>query len=129
MSKTAERKKAYKESIGRAVDWLVSKQHDDGGFEPIVSMSHYMAMGAALCYLGRPYETARLMPFLKKRFVKDDGDFDMPEINAGKLGSMQECRYAPAWMIISAHVNAEYDVSLPAMPHLMKFQEPKSGGF
>lgn len=124
----AERRRTYGAAVDRAMNWMVSHQEPDGGYGPVVSLSHYMALGAALLYCGRAAAAARLMPHLKKRFVAPDGDFDMPEIRARKPGSLLERRYAPAWVVFSAHVNLAFDISLPAMPHLLRYQDPQTGG-
>jgi len=128
MKTTLERKEAYRSSVERAMKWLLSYQQADGGFGPVQTMSHYMALGGTLLYTGHAYAAARLMPHLKQRFVREDGDFDPPEIAAGRQSALLERRYSTSWMIYSAHLNLAFDISMPAMPHLLKYQDPASGG-
>ena len=128
MSRTDERKKAYRASIERSTQWILSHQEQDGGFGSVETMSHIMVVGATLLYTGHSAAAAHLMPYLKRRFVGDDGDYDMPEIRAGRRSALLESRYAPSWMIYSSHLNLAFDISLPAVPHLLRFQDPASGG-
>jgi hypothetical protein len=128
MSKVTNRKQSYRSAVDQAVKWILSHQEENGGFGPIETMSHYMLVGAALLYTGCPQAAARLMPVLKKLFVRTDGSFDPPEVRAGRKSALIERGYAPSWMIYSSHLNLSFDISLPAMPHLLKFLDPNSGG-
>jgi hypothetical protein len=110
------------------MDWICSHQLDDGSFGPVETMSHYMLAGASLLYGRRPEAAARLMPALRRLFVKPEGGFNAPEILAGRASALQERGYGPSWMIYSSHLNFAYDISLRAMPTLLRLQDPKSGG-
>jgi hypothetical protein len=52
----------------------------------------------------------------------------MPEVRAGERDSLLEYAYAPSWMIISAHVNQFVEISLRAIPYVLQYQDPHSGG-
>lgn len=108
--------------------YVLRHQQQDGGFEPIGAMAYYMVLGASLLYTGHGSAALRLMPFLRGNFVDENGDFDMPEVREGKEGILKERGYAPAWMIFSSHVNMAFDMSLGALPHLLKYQDPETGG-
>jgi hypothetical protein len=122
-----ERRRKFQSAVDRATAWILSHQESDGSFGDVESLTHYMALPAALLYLGHPGAAARLLPYLKQTFLKPDGDYDFPPQNP-KPGHLAEAKYGPAWMIFSAHVNGAYDMSLPAMPHLLKFQHAGTGG-
>jgi hypothetical protein len=128
MSNTQRRKQLYRQSVDRAIGWMLAHQQADGGFGPIERMSHYMLTGAALLYGGQAEAAARLMPALRRLFVRPDGGFDPPEVRAGHKGALIERGYAPAWMIYCSHVNLAFDISLPAMPQLLRLQDPATGG-
>ncbi len=129
MTTATERKKLYKAAVDRAVGWILSHQEADGGFGPNVeTMGHHMIPPLTLLYTGHAEEALRVMPYIKKRFVASDGSFDMPEIRAGRASSLAEYCYAPAWMIYTTHLCLAFDISHPAMPHLLKFQDPLTGG-
>ena len=123
------RKAEYLESVNRAQKWIVSHQKSDGGFGPEVeTLSHHMAVPASLLQTGHPEEAAKLVAHIKKRFILPDGTFNMPEWKAGRPGALFEYCYAPSWVIYGAHLNGAFDVSLPAMPHVLQFQDPGTGG-
>ncbi len=124
MNSTRDRKKLYKDSIDRAMKWILSHQEEDGGFGDIISLSHYMALGASLHYNGYDEEASRLMPFIKKTYVTNDGDFVPPT----KEASLRELYYAPSWTIYSVHLCSAVDISIPGISHVLKFQDPQTGG-
>ena len=128
MNRTGERKQRYRQAVDRAMGWMLAHQQPDGSFGAIERMSHYMLTGAALLYGGRAEAAARLMPALRRLYVRPDGGFDPPEIRIGLRGALAERGYAPSWMIYSAHVNLAFDISLPAMPQLLRLQDPATGG-
>jgi hypothetical protein len=128
MSLTEQRKQLYRQSVDRAIGWMLAHQQADGGFGPIERMSHCMLTGAALLYTGHAEAAARFMPAMKKLYVRPQGGFDPPEIRAGVKGSLSERGYAPSWMIYSSHVNLAFDISLPAMRQLLELQDPATGG-
>jgi hypothetical protein len=129
MSKNTDRKAKYVESVDRALKWILDHQQSDGGFGPEVeTLSHHMAVPGALLGLGSPRGAANLVPYMKKRFVLADGSIDVPEYRAGRASGLHEYCYAPSWVIFGAHLSLAFDVSLAAMPHILKFQDPQTGG-
>jgi hypothetical protein len=128
MSITTERKAKYLEAAKRAQSWIVSHQQPDGGFGAVETMSHYMAVPGSLLYAGHARAAAKLVPFMKQRFILPDGSFDMPEYQAGRASALFEYCYAPSWVIFGAHLNLAFDLSLPAMPHILAFQDAGTGG-
>lgn len=128
MGIASSRRENYRSAVTRATKWILSHQQDDGSFGPVETMGHYMVLGTALLYMGHADAACRLMPVLKRLFVKEDGSFDPPEIRAGHKWALLDRGYPPSWVIYSAHLNLAYDVSLPAMPHLLKLQDQQSGG-
>ena len=121
VSKLHDRRARYQESVDRAASWILSNQQEDGGFGEVESLTHYMALPASLLYLGHPDAATRLMPYLKGKYQKPNGDFDFPPPDA-KPGHLAEAKYGPAWMVFSAHVTLAFDMSLPAMPYLLQYQ-------
>ena len=124
MNSTNNRKKLYQDSIDRAMEWILSHQLPDGSFGDIVSMSHYMALGASLHFNGYDDRAARLMPFIRKTYTTEDGDFLPPD----KQASLRELYYAPSWVIYSAQVCLANDIAKPGITHVLKFQDPQTGG-
>jgi hypothetical protein len=126
---TRSRKADYLKAVARAQEWILSHQEPDGGFGPAVeTLSHHMAVPASLLQTGHPAEAAKLVPYMKGRFILADGTFNMPEWKAGRPGALFEYCYAPSWVIYGGHLNGAFDVSLPAMPHILEFQDPQTGG-
>jgi hypothetical protein len=124
-----DRKAEYLESVHRAQEWIVSHQQADGGFGPEVeTLSHHMAVPASLLQTGHPEEAAKLVAYIKKRFILADGAFNMPEWKAGRPSALFEYCYAPSWVVYGGHLNGAFDVSLPAMPHILAFQDAGTGG-
>jgi hypothetical protein len=128
MTEMSSRKGPYKASVEKAMQWILSHQQADGSFGPVETMSHYMVLGAALLYTGHADAASRLMPALRRLFLKQDGSLDAPEIRAGRPSALLERGYAPSWIIYSSHLNHAYDISLRNMPYLLRLQDPKSGG-
>lgn len=128
MSTVSARRLSYRAAVDRATKWMVSHQQADGGFGDVQSLSHYMALPVSLLYVGQPEAAGRLIDYFRKKFVAPDGSFDMPELKAKKKSAIEEPRYAPSWTIYSAHVNLAFDISLRAMPHVLEFQDPVTGG-
>jgi len=128
MSQTTLRKESYRAALDRAVKWMLSHQQADGGFGEVETMSHYMLLGTSLLQTGCSEAACRLMPALKRLFVKPDGSFDPPEIKSGRASALLERGYAPSWIIYSSQINLAFDISLPAMPYLLQLMDPQSGG-
>ena len=122
------RKELYKRSVENGMKWILSHQITDGSFGKVETMSHYMVLGASLLYTGNAEAAARLVPALRRLFVREDGSFDPPEVRAGRQSALQERGYSPSWMIYSCHLNHAFDISLRAMPYLLRLQDPKTGG-
>ena len=121
------RKTKFQDAVNRATAWIVKHQQPDGSFGEVESLTHYMALPAALLYLGQAQSAARLMPYLKSTYQKENGDYDFPPADA-KPGHLAEAKYGPAWMIFSAHVNLALDLSMPAVPHMLTYQHDETGG-
>lgn len=124
MNSSTDRKQSYRDSIDRAMKWILSHQEEDGSFGEIISVSHYMALGASLHFNGYDDEASRLMPIIKKTYIAEDGDFVPPT----KEASLRELYYAPSWAIYSAHLCSALDISMPGIAHVLKFQDPQTGG-
>ena len=124
MASTADRKKSYQDAIDRAMKWVLAHQEEDGSFGDIVSVSHYMGTGASLHFNGYDEEASRMMPVIKKTYIAADGDFLPPP----KEASLRELYYAPSWTIYSAHLCSAFDISKPGIAHVLKFQDPQTGG-
>ena len=124
MKSARDRKGKYRASIDRTMKWILEHQEDDGSFGAITSMSHYMALGASLHFNGCSDEASRLMPFIKKTYITDNGDFVPP---VSEL-SLLELYYAPSWVIYSAHACSATDISMGSIAHVLKFQDPQTGG-
>ena len=121
------RKEKLQAAVDRATAWILKHQQPDGSFGDVESLTHYMALPAALLNLGEAESAHRLMPYLKATYLKKNGDYDFPPADA-KPGHLAEAKYGPAWMIFSAHVNLAYDCSLPAVPHLLAYHHRETGG-
>jgi len=125
----SDRKAKYIQSVDRAQAWILSHQQPDGGFGPEVeTLSHHMAVPVSLLQTGHAREAAKLVPYMKNKFILPDGTFDMPEWHAGRAGAKFEYCYGPSWVVFGAHLNGAFDASFPCMPHILKFQDPGTGG-
>ena len=123
------RKASYLEAVSRAQEWIVSHQQADGGFgSEVETFSHHMAVPGSFLQTGHPAEAAKLVAYIKKRFMQADGAFNMPEWKAGRPSALFEYCYAPSWVVYGAHVNGAFDLSFPAMPHILQFQDQATGG-
>ena len=128
MTSYSTKKQGYQKAVDAAMQWVTGLQRADGGFDRLESMSNTMVAGASLLFCGRPEAASRLIAWQRAAYGKPEGGFDAPEIRAGRASSLAERQYAPAWMIYSAHTNLAFDISLRAMPGMLAFQDPATGG-
>jgi hypothetical protein len=125
MPATSERQESYRAAIQKASAWLAHAQRPDGSFGPAVG-----ALGdietAAICLqlTGYPEHAYRLLRYIRTAHFRVDGSFYQPVDE----GTLAEWLYAPSWTVVSAHLNGFFDLSLPAMDAILRFQDPKTGG-
>jgi hypothetical protein len=125
MSTIGERRESYRLAVKQASAWLADAQQPDGSFGP-----EAVALGdletAAICFQlnGYPEQAYSLLRFIRKNLLHVDGSFHQPT----DKGTLTEWSYAPSWTVVGAQLNGFFDLSLPAMSAILRFQDPKTGG-
>lgn len=125
MSTTSERQESYRTTIQKAGAWLAAAQRPDGSFGPDAGTLGDLET-AAICFqlTGYPEHAARLLRHIRAAYFRVDGSYRQPDDG----GTLAEHMYAPSWTTVGAHLNGFFDLSLPAMDAILRYQDPRSGG-
>lgn len=122
-----ETRNAAREAIDRAVEWLLAQQSSDGSFEPLdAGLYCYYKSPMALACRGEVEAGVRLTSWIKANALTEQGDL------GGRYGRglmAFNATYPNAWVTCGAHRLGMYDVSYPAIRHLLTLQDPDTGGF
>jgi hypothetical protein len=125
VSTTGERCENYRASVKKASAWLAAAQLPDGSFGQQAGSLGDLET-AAICFqlTGYPEHACRLLRYIRKALFRVDGSFHQPTDE----GTLAEWPYAPSWTAASAHLNGFFDLSLPAMTEILRFQDAATGG-
>ena len=124
MSTTSERQESYRKAVRRASACLPPRNG------PTVPRPGQSALGdlqtSAVCFqlTGYPEHAARLLRHILAVYFRVDGSFRQPDDD----GTLAEHMYAPSWTTVGAHLNGFFDLSLPAMDAILRYQDPRTGG-
>jgi len=113
---------AYVEAAHRGADWLLSQQNEDGSFlKPDLQADVYHKAPLALSLTGHIIEANRLLRWIK---ANDLGE-------CGRLKHFDDglALYKSNWVCQGAHRLGRFDLSLPAMEHILLCQAPCGGFF
>lgn len=109
----------------RAADWLVQLMQPDGSLRGAQSLNDYYKAVVGLAAAGRQNESERMLNYVVKRYLRDDGDLD----GAGCVWFDQFRIYMHAWLLMAAVVRARFDLVRLWADFLERFQDPDNGGF
>ena len=102
----------------KGLNWLLGRLNDDGSFQakrPLLSC--YSKAPLALLKSGRNEEAMRLLDWIKKTYLRNDGDFrtcDEYKIESSKESfEWRLYLYHNAWFCLSSLLNGRFDISKP----------------
>ncbi len=124
MSRTSLEKSA-KSPAQRGADWLVSLTQPDGSLRGETNIGDYYKTVLALAAAGRQNESEKMLNYVVRRFLRDDGDLD----GTGCEWFDQYRIYPHAWLLMAAVVRARFDIARRLAGFLEAFQDPDNGGF
>jgi hypothetical protein len=111
----------YVEAAQYGAAWLLSQQNSDGSFiRPDLQADVYHKAPYALAITGHVVEAQRLLEWIKRNDLQEDGDLRHFDDGLGL--------YKTNWICQGAHRLARFDISRPAMRHVLRCQAP-CGGF
>ena len=108
-----------------AADWLVRQMQDDGSIRGATSINEYYKAVFGLAAAGRHNEADRMLDYVVRRFLKDDGDLD----GEGCVWFDDFRIYAHAWVLMAGVVRARFDVVHRISRFLERFHDEQNGGF
>lgn len=97
----------------------------DGSLRDAKSINDYYKAVVGLSAAGRQNESERMLDFVVRRFMRDDGDLD----GAGCTWFEQFRIYPHAWLLMAAVVRARTDLVRIWAGFLERFQDPGNGGY
>lgn len=121
-----ENRRECLESIDKAGKWLRSIQNEDGSMNPVSNgaLSYYKVPCALL--IGGEHQAAnRLLDWAKMELMTEEGDFQAERKN----WHASHYVYSSSWFVWVAQRLSRFDVSYKGMEYLLRFVNPKTGGF
>ena len=120
-----ERRERYRAAVRKARSWLTGNEREDGSYGPRASSLEDLATaGMCLGLMGCPDHVGRLLRYIQKNYFLEDGSFRQDTND----DIQSEYAYTPSWVVVSAHLNGYFDISMLAMANILRFQDAQSGG-
>lgn len=133
---TGAQLRSYESAAAKGRQWLLGRIQPDGSFDArSQNLRCYLRSPLALLMTGEPRAAYLLLNTLEKQYLCDDGDFrTSPEAKYGTApfnmkGEKNFYLYGNGWCTIGAHLNGRFDISCRALAHLLRFQDPWTGGY
>ena len=114
------------EAQKKGVKWLLDQRNPDGSIGPVEKGLFYYRVPWAFAVTGRTKEASMNIEWIKNRIFTEKGDFEGR--NPQGYGA-SAYTYPNANFIYGAHIHRRFDISIPGINFLKKFQEPETGGF
>ena len=108
-----------------AAEWIVGLVKPDGSIEGATSINEYYKTVFALSVAGRNAEAERMLNYVVRRFLKEDGDLDGNGCTWYDIFRI----YPHAWVVIGALLRARFDVAHKILGFLDGFHDEQTGGF
>lgn len=115
-------------SAERGITWILAQQREDGSFSaPEDGVGSYYKVPMGLAVAGKWREAHRLLTWVAKHHLTDEGDFRAPQRKAYEPIHEAWPAYANAWIIQGAHTVGRWDISHKGMSFLNRLQLPIGG--
>jgi hypothetical protein len=126
----------YEEAAVKGRQWLLTRLQPGGTFNARnKNLRCYLRSPLALLMTGAPRSAYPLLDTLGASYLSEAGDFrTSAEAKYGSdrfnMKGEKNCYlYGNGWAAISAHLNGRFDISYRAIPYLLRYQDPSTGGF
>lgn len=121
----------YEQAADRAGGWLAARLRDDGSYGPEADdLACYYKSPYLFQLSGRAREAARLLTFIRGRFMRPDHDFATSADHKSDNAAFTEYwAYPNGWLAIAAQRMGRFDVAYPAFEYLRSCREPGQDGF
>jgi hypothetical protein len=115
----------------QAVGWLVTRLRDDGSYGPEADdLACYYKSPYLFQLSGRTRDAARLLEFIRARFMRPDHDFATSADHKSDNAAFTEYwAYPNGWLAMAAQRMGRFDMAYPAFEYLRSCHEPDRGGF
>lgn len=123
---------AFASAARRGGDYLIRQLADDGSYRDTTDdIVYYYKAPWALLVTGHPVEANRVLDFVKRRFMREDGDFSLPDgtKSANPFLNSEFRTYSNVWIVMGAHKLGRFDISYPGVRYLLTLQDEATGGF
>lgn len=120
----------YEQAADSGVGWLLAQLGDDGSFGAQADdLACYYKLPYLLALSGRPREAARLLDYVERRFMHDDGDFATDGDHKSDNAAFGEYwAYPNAWLALGSLRLGRLELAYRAWAYLRAFDAP-DGGF
>lgn len=118
--------KKYREAALKGIDWLVSIQNPDGSMNPVDKGAlTYYKVPRAMAIGGKLSEANRLLDWARQTIFTKEGDFT----GVRKGFHHYHYTYSSAWYVWASNILGRFEIANLGMQHLLKFRNPKTGGY
>ena len=125
MPRAEERRKSYLAARAKGMAWIVAHQLPDGSFGPeSKGLLDVETAAISLGLSGYADHAGGVLRYLKRTFYLGNGILRQ----STEEPTQNEYCYAPALVAISAHTTGFYDLSMPIIAEILRFQDPQTGG-
>lgn len=121
----------YEQAAELAVGWLAAHLRDDGSYGAEADdLACYYKAPYLFSVSGRAREAARLLTFIRHRFMRADHDFTtFPGHKSDNPAFTEYWTYPNGWLAMAAHRMGRFDVACPAFDYLRSYYDPAQEGF
>lgn len=117
----------YRRASRRGIDWLLNWMNSDGSIGPARDRLYYYRVPWAFSLMGETTAASRVVDWIARHMFTAAGAFEglSPQgIFETRYGS-----YPLACLIVGASRLERFDIVFPGTASLLRWQDPKSGGF
>lgn len=115
---------AFTAARRRATDWILSHQNPDGSLGDATQGYHFYRAPWTLALVGEVEAASAVCGWFRRSMLTADGRIDGPFRVFNDAWA-----YRDSALIVGAQMLGQYDLSLGLMPELLRWQDPRSGGF
>jgi len=109
----------------RGAQWMLARQQRDGSFQGASGLDDYYKAPIGLIHTGHILEADRLLDFVAKRYLKEDGDLEGHDLSWFESYRI----YAHAWITIAAIMRGRFEVAHSMLGFLKSYHDEVTGGF
>ena len=116
----------YRASVTRAETWLLSKLNRNGTMDPVEKGAlTYYKVPRGWAIVGRLKEALSMLDWAKRDLFTEEGDFAATR----QAFHHHHYTYSSAWYVWCSQVLARFDMSYRGLEYLLRFRNPKTGGY